>query len=206
MSASDEAVATAAALGTATLYEASGIDCALDPAIRPVWRGARLAGPAYTVRCHPADNLPIHHAMERIEAGAVLVVDCGGLLAGYWGDVLATAAQQRGVAGLIIDGGVRDVDQLEAMGFPVFSRGVSVRRTAKHMPGLVDVPMDVAGVPVSPGDLVVADSDGVIVLPARQIAPTLERGQARVAREGAIKAELARGRTTRDLFALPERG
>ena len=204
MTISQERSAEAAVLGTATLYEASGLDIALDPVIRPVWRGAALAGAAYTVRCHPADNLAIHHAMERVEAGQVLVVDCGGVLAGYWGDVLATAAQARGVAGLVIDGGVRDVDQLEAMGFAVFSRGVSVRRTAKHMPGRIDVSIEVAGVLVRPGDLVVADTDGVVVLPSDALDGTFERAHARVAKENAIKAELASGRTTRDLFALPE--
>jgi len=199
-------IADASRLGTATLYEASGVDCALDPGIRPVWRGAIVAGPAYTVRCHAADNLPIHHAMERIEPGSVLVVDCGGVLAGYWGDVLATSAQQRGVAGLIIDGGVRDVDLLEKMGFPVFSRGVSVRRTGKHMAGLIDTEIVIAGATVRPGDLIVADTDGVIALPAGLVSQTLERGRAREAKEDEIKAKLLSGRTTLDLFALPGRG
>jgi 4-hydroxy-4-methyl-2-oxoglutarate aldolase len=201
-----EQVAEAAALGTATLYEASGLDVAMDPAIRPVWRGAALAGAAFPARCHPGDNLAIHHAMERIEPGSVLVVDCAGVLAGYWGDVLATAAQARGVAGLVIDGAVRDIDQLEAMRFPVFSRGVSILRTGKHMAGRVGAPIEVAGVLVRPGDLVVADADGVIALPAEAIAGTLQRAHARVAKEQAIKAALIEGRTSRELFALPERG
>lgn len=197
--------AEAAALGTATLYEASGLDVAMDSGMRPVWPGATLAGPAYTVRCHPADNLPIHHAMERIAPGQVLVVDCGGVLAGYWGDVLATAAQARGVAGLVIDGGVRDVDQIAAMRFPVVARGVSIRRTAKHMPGLIDEEIVIAGVRVRPGDLIVADTDGVVALPVEAVSGTLERSRARAAKEDAIKAALVAGRTTRDLFALPER-
>lgn len=195
----------AAQLGTATLYEASGLDCALDPGIRPLWRKARMTGPAYTVRCHAADNLPIHHAMERIERGSVLVVDCGGVLAGYWGDVLTTAAQHRGVAGLVIDGGVRDTDVLEEMGFPVFSRGASVRRTGKHMPGLINTEISIAGARVRPGDLVVADADGVIALPAEHVRRSIENGRVRIAREDRYRAEILSGRSTRDVLALPER-
>ncbi len=206
MTASAADIAAAGALGTATLYEASGLDVAFDPGMRPVWPGAKLAGPAYTVRCHPADNLPIHHAMERIAPGAVLVVDCGGVLAGYWGDVLATAAQVRGVVGLVIDGGVRDVDALSAMGFPVFARGVSIRRTGKHLAGRLDEPMTIAGAWVRPGDLIVADADGIVALPAAAIAETLDRARARVAKEDSIKVELTGGRTTRAIFDLPERG
>lgn len=192
-------------LGAATLYEASGVDCSLDPGIRAVWAGAVAAGPAYTVRCHAADNLPIHHAMERIARGAVLVVDCGGVLAGYWGDVLTTAAQERGVAGLVIDGGVRDVAQIRDLGFPVFSRGVSVRRTVKHAQGLLNVPMVIGGVSVSPGDLIVADEDGVICLAAGSVSAVVGRGEARARKETAIVAELRAGRSTVEIYSLPDR-
>jgi len=199
-------IETARRLGAATLYEASGVDCSLDPGIRAVWVGALAAGPAYTVRCHAADNLPIHHALERVPQGAVLVVDCGGVLAGYWGDVLTTAAQERGVAGLVIDGGVRDVAQIRDLGFPVFSRGVSVRRTVKHSPGLLNVPLVIGGVCVAPGDLVVADEDGVISLSAASVAAVLERGEARERKEKGIVAELRAGRTTVEIYSLPARG
>lgn len=192
-------------LGAATLYEASGVDCSLDPGIRAVWVGAVAAGPAYTVRCHAADNLPIHHAMERVPAGAVLVVDCGGVLAGYWGDVLTAAAQERGVAGLVIDGGVRDVAQIRDLGFPVFARGVCIRRTVKHAQGLLNVPIVIGGVSVAPGDLVVADEDGVISLAAASVAAVVERGEARARKETAIVKELRAGRSTVEIYSLPSR-
>jgi 4-hydroxy-4-methyl-2-oxoglutarate aldolase len=198
-------VDAARGLGSATLYEASGVDCSLDPGIRTVWVGAATAGPAYTVRCHPADNLPIHHAMERVSPGSVLVVDCAGVLAGYWGDVLTAAAQTRGVAGLVIDGGVRDVAQIREMGFPVFSRGVCVRRTVKHSQGLINVPIVIGGVRVSPGDLIVADEDGVIALPAASVAATIERGKDRARREESIVSELRSGRSTVEIYSLPAR-
>lgn len=201
----DRVLEAARRLGVATLYEASGVDCALDPGIRPVWKGAAMAGPAYTVRCRPCDNLPIHHAMAAAPAGCVLVVDCEGVLAGYWGEVLAVAAQARGLAGLVIDGGVRDIVQMEALGFAVFSRGVATHRTAKHSPGLVDVPIVIAGVPVSPGDLIVADADGVIALAPDVLDKALAGGDQRVAAEDEIMAALRAGRTTLDLFRLPVR-
>lgn len=191
-------------LGVATLYEASGLDIACDPGIRPAWPGASLCGPAFPVRCHPADNLPIHHAVERTAPGDVLVIDCGGWLAGYFGDVLATFCRARGVAGVVIDGGTRDVDALAA-GFPVFSRGVSVRRTSKHAPGLVGVPIVCAGVPLAPGDLVVGDVDGVAVIPAGRVPDVLEAARAR-AQEERIMAALRAGQTTVKLYDLPRRG
>ena len=129
----DATAAQLVALGAATLYEASKSDIACDPSIRPSWPGAVLCGPAYPVRCHPADNLPIHHAVERAAPGDVLVIDCGGRLAGYIGDLLATACKARGIAGIAIDDGTRDVHSLVKLGFPVFSRGISILRTGKHM-------------------------------------------------------------------------
>ena len=193
-------------LGVATLYEASKLDIACDPALRPAWSGAQLAGPAYPVRCHPADNLPIHHAVERAAAGQVLVIDCAGQLAGYFGDVLATACRARGVAGVIIDGGVRDVDALARAAFPVFSRGVSVRRTGKSAPGLVGEPIVFAGVDVAPGDMVVADVDGVVIIPAAKLDTVVAAAHARADKEEGFMAELRNGRTTVDLYDLPRRG
>ena len=192
-------------LGVAPLYEASKLDIACDPALRPVWSDARLAGAAYPVRCHPADNLPIHHAVERAASGQVLVIDCAGQLAGYFGDVLATACRARGVAGVLIDGGVRDVDALARAGFPAFSRGVSVRRTGKSAPGRVGEPIRVAGVAVAPGAMVVADSDGVVIIPAARLDVVVAAAHARADKEEGFMAELRKGRTTVDLYDLPPR-
>jgi 4-hydroxy-4-methyl-2-oxoglutarate aldolase len=189
-------------LGTATLYEASGVDCDLDPAIRAAWPGAAVSGRALTVRTGPEDNLAIHLALLEAAPGDVLVVDAHALACGYWGEVLGVAARARGVAGLVIDGGVRDVERLAAIGFPAFSRFVTVRRTAKAVGGEIGGPIVVGGRPVSTGDMVVADADGVIVLPAAIVAATTAAGEARVAKEDGWMEQLRGGATTVDLLGL----
>lgn len=191
-----------AAFGTATVYEASGLDCALDPALRPVWPGARLVGRALPVRTHPADNLPLHLALEQARPGDVLVVDGREELCGYWGEVLAVAAQARGVTGLVIDGGVRDVVEQAELGFPVFSRGVSVRRTAKAHPGIVGSPITVAGVHVRPGDVVVGDADGIVVLPPEAVPATLAASRSRIDKEKVYMERLRAGELTLDLYGF----
>jgi 4-hydroxy-4-methyl-2-oxoglutarate aldolase len=189
-------------LGTATLYEASGVDCDLDAAIRAVWPGARVSGRALTVRTAPEDNLAIHLALLEAVPGDVLVVDGHGLPCGYWGEVLAVAAQAKGVAGLVIDGGVRDVDRLAALGFPAFSRHVAVRRTVKVSPGEVGTPIVVGRRPAATGDVVVADADGVVVLPAAIVAEAGAAGEARVAKENGWLERLRAGATTVELLGL----
>lgn len=191
-----------ARIGVATAYEASGLDCALDPAIRPVWRGPRVAGRALPVRTHPADNLPLHLAVEQAQPGDLLVVDGREEICGYWGEVLAVAAQQRGIVGLVMDGGVRDTAEQEALGFPVWSRGVGVRRTGKFWPGPVGEPITVAGVPVRRGDAVVADSDGVLVLPAEAVVATLIASKQRLAKEDGIMRRIRDGEATMDIYGF----
>lgn len=198
----DEQIAQLAAFGTATVYEASGLDCALDPALRPVWHGAKIAGRALPVRTHPADNLPLHHAVAQAAPGDVLVVDGREELCGYWGEVLAVAAQARGITGLVIDGGVRDVVEQEQLGFPVFARGVCVRRTGKNFRGLVGERVTVAGVHVQPGDAVIADADGIVVLPPEAVASTLAASQARIDKETAYMERIRAGELTLDLYAF----
>jgi 4-hydroxy-4-methyl-2-oxoglutarate aldolase len=199
---SEEQLDELLALGSATIYEASGLDCALDAALRPVWRGARLTGRALPLRCHPADNLALHHGLEAARPGDVLVADGATELCGYWGEVMAIAAQARGVRGLVIDGGVRDTVEQEQLAFPVFSRGVSVRRTGKFWPGQVGVPLTVGGIPVTPGDAVVADADGVVVLPAHAVTSTLDRARQRVAKEQDYFTRLRAGELTLDIMGL----
>jgi 4-hydroxy-4-methyl-2-oxoglutarate aldolase len=198
----DEQLAELARLGVATVYEASGLDCALDPAVRPVWRCPRVAGRALPVRTHPADNLPLHLAVERARPGDLLVVDGREEICGYWGEVLAVAAQQRGIVGLVIDGGVRDTTEQEGLGFPVWSRGVGVRRTGKFWPGLVGEAITVAGVPVRPGDAVVADADGVLVLPAEAVEATLAAARQRIEKENGIMRRLREGELTMDVYGF----
>ena len=199
----DNAVRTLAlALGTSTLYEASGLACAVDPAIRPVWPGASLAAPIYPVQCAPGDNLAIHLALERAPRGSALVVNTGGFIAGYWGEVMTVAAEAAGVQGLVIDGGVRDIAALTRRAFPVFSRGVSVCGTIKASAPLVGQAMRFTGVPVKAGDWLVADDDGVIILPAEALERTLQAGEARAAKEATMMEKLAQGITTVELMDL----
>jgi 4-hydroxy-4-methyl-2-oxoglutarate aldolase len=193
-------------LGSATVYEASGAEGALDPAIAPVWPGARVCGPALPVQCSPGDNLAVHLAMEAAESGVVLVVDARGHLAGYCGEVLGVAAQARGVLGLVIDGGVRDSDALERLGFPVFARGRSIARTVKHEPGRVGDPVVAGGALVRLGDVVVADADGVVVVRAERVTEVLEASRARVAKEDQVMARLRGGELTLDLLGLRRPG
>lgn len=197
-----DAAARALTLGTATLFEASGLQCAIDPAIRAVWPGATVAAPAFPVQCSPGDNLAIHLAMERAPRGSVLVVSTGNFIAGYWGEVLTVAAEAAGLAGLVIDGGVRDVTALERRRFPVFCRGVSVCGTVKASAPAVGLPLRMSGVPVIAGDWVVADADGVIVLPAESFDSVLAAGEVRASKETAMMKALQQGAKTLDLLGL----
>ena len=149
-------------LGSSTLYEASGLDCAVDPLIRNIWRGMAVAAPAYPVACSPGDNLALHLALERAPRGSVLVVTTDNHIAGYWGEVLTVAAKAAGVRGLIIDGGVRDIAAVQKHNFPVFSRGVSVRGTIKNSYKSIGQPFCFTGIPVAAGDFIVADDDGIV--------------------------------------------
>ena len=190
-------------LGTATIHEASGLPMsAVDPAIRPVWSGVAVAGPAFTVECAPGDNLAIHLAMEEVPRGSILVVATGGFIAGYWGEVLTVAAEAAGIVGLVIDGGVRDSEALARRGFPVFARGISVRGTRKVCAPSVGQPISLVGTPVASGDLVVADGDGVVVIPAEKVEETLARGQARADKEAIFMRQLMEGHTTLELLGL----
>lgn len=187
----------------ATLFEASKLPCACDPGMKPAWIGARVAAPAFTVRGIGGDNLALHNAVLAAPAGSVLVIDLQGAENGHWGEVLAVAAQHRGIAGLVIDGGVRDVDEMKAMDFPVFSRSVTVVGTVKSYPGDLGGPVRVGGITVNNGDLVVGGADGVIVLPAHAVESTIANADARMAEEERIIAEIRSGASTLDLYSLP---
>lgn len=188
-------------LGAATLGESGGRP--MHPRIAPAWRGATVAAPAYTVRCTPGDNLAVHAAVVRAPKGSVLVVDVGELAErGYWGEVLTTAAQSRGLAGLVIDGGVRDVAALEQRAFPVFAVVVALRGAGKTQPGQTGAPVKVGGAEVAAGDWVVGDADGVTVVPEGQLAAVVEAGEAREAKEARMFEALEAGATTVELLGL----
>jgi 4-hydroxy-4-methyl-2-oxoglutarate aldolase len=164
-------------LGASTLYEASGIkSCALARQVRPVWEGAVVAGPAYPVACAPGDNLAIQIALGKAPAGSILVVTTEQFIAGYWGEVLTVAAQAVGIKGLVIDGGVRDISALRRRQFPVFSAGVSVHGTHKDTVISVGQAIQITGTPVHPGDLVIADEDGVVILPHHCAINVIDKG------------------------------
>jgi 4-hydroxy-4-methyl-2-oxoglutarate aldolase len=196
-----EIAATLQRLGSATLGEAGGLPT--DRRLKPAWPGAALAAPAYPVRCTPGDNLAVHVAVTAAPAGSVLVVDVGPVPErGYWGEVLTTAAEAAGLAGLVIDGGVRDVAALEAHRFPVFSSTISLPGARKDQPGTVGAPVTVGGVPVAMGDWVVGDVDGVTVVPEPSLDVVLAAGEAREAKEAGFFAALRAGATTVELLGL----
>ena len=197
----NETAAALAALGSATLGESGGR--AADRRLRPAWPGAAVAGPAYPVGCTPGDNLAVHVAVTKAPRGSVLVVDVGWVAdRGYWGEVLTTAAEAAGLAGLVLDGGVRDIAALEAHRFPVFSSTIALTGATKDKPGTVGAPVRVGGVRVAAGDWVVADVDGVTFVPGGALADVLAAGRTREAKEAGFFEALRGGSTTVELLRL----
>jgi 4-hydroxy-4-methyl-2-oxoglutarate aldolase len=197
----EDVAAALAGLGSATLGESGGH--AAHRRLRPVWPGASIAAPAYPVGCTPGDNLAVHVAVTNAPRGSVLVVDVGQVAdRGYWGEVLTTAAEAAGLAGLVLDGCVRDVGALEAHGFPVFSAGIALTGATKDKPGTVGRPVRVGGIVVSAGDWVVGDVDGITFVPDDAVGEVLAAGRAREAKEAGFFEALREGRTTVELLGL----
>ena len=192
-----------AEMGSATVHEAIGRRGFLGPDIRPIQSGTRIAGSAVTALCHPGDNLMIHAAVETCQPGDVLVVAVSAPSThGFFGDLLGTSVQARGVRGLVIDAGVRDTAELRAMGFPAWSRHVSCQGTVKATPGSVNVPVVVGGQMIGPGDVVCADDDGVVVVARSEAGWALEMSRQRVAKEEDARERLAAGEWGLDMYGL----
>ena len=202
---SADAIAMLRDLGTATIYEAQGAKGALDSGIKPIDPGMRLAGPALTVDTRPADNLMLHYALLKAKPGDVLVVDAKGFMeAGPWGDVMTQQALQIGLAGLVINGAVRDASSIVEMGFPVFCRGLSIKSTGKNQRGQVNVPLCIGDVQINPGDIIVGDRDGLVVVNRDEVDVAIRNSLARIEKEKMFREKIKNGIKTAELLGLEE--
>ena len=190
----------------ATICEALGNKGNLPSGIKPIATNMKICGSAYTVQTMPRDNVLLHRAYAYAKAGDVLIANCSGFYeAGYWGDLMSLGAKTKGINGLVIDACVRDADDIEAMGFPVFSRGLCIRGTSNHGDGILNEPIIIGDVLINPGDIIVGDRDGVVVVPFNKIEETIEKAVAREAKEVRTREELRKGKTSSQIYGWDEK-
>src|SRR5262245_21479413 len=206
-----DTIATLERLGVATVHETQGRSGLMQPYMRPVWRGASIAGSAITALCHPGDNWMIHVACDVLKKGDVLVVACSSENTdGGFGELLATSLKALGAKGVVLDMGCRDASEISGMNFPVWSRAISAKGTVKASIGSVNLPVVCAGVGVKPGDVVVAGDDGVVVVPRLDAAKVAKAGEEREKKEAANRARLQKGELGLDIYdmrkSLADRG
>lgn len=188
---------------TATVCEAYGGKGALFHFIKAIQRGMKLCGPAIPVAVRPGDNVIVHKAIYVAQPGDVLVINTSSFLeAGFWGGIMTEAAQQRQIAGLVTDGAVRDTDEIIQMGFPVFCQGISIKGTTKTCLGTINQPIQFAGVIIQPGDLIIGDSDGVVVVAREDVAGVIETANRREEKEKTISSQLRQGKSTLELYGF----
>ncbi|PTM39860.1 4-carboxy-4-hydroxy-2-oxoadipate aldolase/oxaloacetate decarboxylase [Bosea sp. 124] len=194
-----------ASVASATAHEAMERRGALDSAIKPVRRGMRVLGPAFTCVCPPGDNLTLHAALKMAKAGDVIVCASAGFTEqGLFGDVMASCAKGKQIAGLVVDGGVRDGATIAEIGFPVFARALSIKGSVKETLGALNKPIVAGGMLVEPGDLVIGDDDGVVIVPQAEIAAIAVASKTREEKEARFRRELLQGKTTWDMLNLSE--
>ncbi len=190
----------------ATLHEALGKSGNLPSAIKPIDTKMKVCGPAYTVKTMPRDNVLLHRAYAYAKAGDVLIADCSGFYeAGYWGDLMSLGAKTKGINGLVIDACVRDADDIEAMGFSVFSRGLCIQGTSNHGDGSLNESIIIGGVLINPGDFVVGDRDGVVIIPKEKAQETIEKAIAREQKEERVREQLRLGKTSLQIYGWDEK-
>lgn len=197
----EQTIHLASGYSSATLLEASGKKGALPSGIKPLSSRMKICGPAITVSSPPRDNIMLHEAIIAARHGDVLVVEVSGEYeAGYWGDIMTHAAVQKGIQGLVIDGCARDGNDIREMGFPVFSRGLCIQGTGKSGGGTINHPIQIGEVPIYPGDLVVGDGDGVVVIPQTEISLVLRMAQKREEDEKRVREQIQQGKTTMEIY------
>lgn len=190
-------------ISTPTVSDAMGRHFCMDSSIKPIYKNAKVVGPAFTVKTYPSDNLMCHIALKMAMPGDVLVVDAGGYSnAGLWGELMSIAAKIKGLAGIVIDGGVRDCNEIEAMDFPVFAKGINARGGYKTNPGSLNCTIACGGIAVDAGDIIIADENGVVVIPRTSAEEVYERSIKKVEDEKQIKERLFKGEALFDLLDL----